>query len=104
MILVVIAGSFVAWGPTGSPTLRRLVATAAGLFLLAFTGFWLPEHVFFPCDHPIQKLELHSLWHLTAGMGAYMGFLCVLWDRLSQQGLEPQLQHPWWLRLPTYRQ
>ena len=104
MVLLVIAGSWVAWGPTGSSNHRRLVGTAAGLFLLAFTTFWLPEHVFFPCDHPVQQLELHSLWHLTAGMGAYMGFLCVLWDRLSQLGLEPKIGSPWWLRLPSFRE
>ena len=92
---LILGGLRVAWGATGSPEHRRLLALAAGPFVAAFLFFWLPEHVFFSCDHAIQSLELHAWWHLGAGLGAYVGTEYLLWDRLQHLGLGPVWKR-WW--------
>jgi len=99
--ILVIAGIRISWGPDGSPTHRRLLLASAGLFVGSVFLLWFPEHVWFDCEHPVQKLQLHALWHLGAGLGTYLGFLCVLWDRLQQRQLNPQLALRSWLRIPT---
>ena len=84
--LLVIGTVRIALGPTGGPTHRRIAGAAAGAIVGAFLLFWLPEHVLLGCDHPLQALELHSLWHTVAGTGTYLGILFAVHDRLTIRG------------------
>jgi hypothetical protein len=68
----------------GSALFRRLTSWAVGLQILGMLGFWLPEHVWLGCDHPLQALELHSLYHLCAGFSAYAWVLGLVVDRREQ--------------------
>ena len=72
---LILGGLRVAWGATGSPEHRRLLALAAGPFVAAFLFFWLPEHVFFACDLAIQSLELHA-WYLSRTRGLWAPSTC----------------------------
>ncbi len=42
--------------------------------VLAYVGgsvvLWVPEHYVLPCDHPLQALQLHALFHLTSAVGS----------------------------------
>ncbi len=88
-----VLGSWrVAVGDTGSQMHRSILKWAAGAYLGGVFLLWFPEHVFFACDHPIQSVHLHSGWHLAAGLGTYLGILFAMWDRLSLQGRDPQLE------------
>jgi len=91
-----IQGGRVAHRPEGGRSLRGLYWTAAGSFVGGFVVFWLPER-FLGCDHPLQALQLHSLFHLTATIGTYAAGLVMLYDRLHHLGRAPQLN---W-RLPA---
>lgn len=68
----------------GSALFRRLTSWAVGLQIIGMLGFWLPEHVWLSCDHPLQALELHSLYHLCAGFSAYAWVLGLVVDRREQ--------------------
>lgn len=59
----------------------RLFWGAALGFLGGLTLFWMPEHVFLPCDHPLQSLHLHSIWHLCAGVGVFLWTRWAMADR-----------------------
>jgi len=55
-----------------SPSTAAMRRSALGMLLgvgSAFFAFWLPEHVFLDCDHPLQALQLHSFWHVLGGLG-----------------------------------
>ncbi len=68
----------------GSALFRRLMSWTAGLQIVGMLAFWLPEHVWLSCSHPLQALELHSLYHLCAGFSAYAWVLAVVVDRREQ--------------------
>ena len=53
------------------PRLGRWARLVVGAYVGSFAAFWLPEHVLLPCDHPLQGLQLHSLWHVGAGIGTW---------------------------------
>ncbi|MFT7621782.1 MAG: dihydroceramidase [Myxococcota bacterium] len=74
-----------------SPMHRRLVGIAAGLFVGGVGLVWMPEHVLLSCEHPAQAFHLHSIWHLAAGSGTYMGVVFAMWDRQSQLYPEQKL-------------
>jgi len=90
--ILVLGSGRIAWGPMGSRMHRRLIMAGAGLFVGAVFLLWIPEHVLLACDHPLQGLQLHALWHMAAGLGAYLGFLFMLWNRLGHLGLQPRLR------------
>jgi dihydroceramidase len=72
------------WAPS-SPAMRR---TALGMLLgfgSAFCVFWLAEHVFLPCEHPLQALQLHSWWHVLGGVGTVSWWRWVAHDRAHQR-------------------
>ena len=85
------------FGPSGSPTHRRLVVAAAGLYVGGVVFFWVPEHLLLSCDHPLQQLQLHSGWHLLAGTGTYFAILFALYDRQRLKGLAPKLDRRRWI-------
>lgn len=52
--------------------------------VLAYVGgsvlFWVPEHFVLPCDHPVQALQLHALFHLTSAVGSCAWVQWALYD------------------------
>ena len=60
---------------------RWLVRFAAASFVGGVAFFWMPEHVFLDCDHPLQRLHLHSLWHVAALGGTLTWFRWAVLDR-----------------------
>ena len=100
-IFIACFGAVVAWlcihggrvvhRPSGTPTLRRLYWVAAGSFVGAFVLFWLPER-FLGCDHPLQEVQLHAIFHLAATVGTYTGGLVMLYDRLNHRGCDPRIR------------
>ncbi len=90
--VLVLGAVRVARGPGATPTHRRLITWAAGLFVGGVFGLWIPEHILLDCDHPLQALHLHSGWHVAAGVGTYLGILFVMWDRMWLAGRSPTLQ------------
>lgn len=67
-----------------SPRCRRMAVLVVAAYLGAFFAFWLPEHVLLPCDHPLQILQLHSWWHVGAGVGTVAWWE---WARADREGL-----------------
>lgn len=65
----------------GTPQMQRLLAGSALTYLGTLVGCWLPEHVWLPCDHPLQALQLHAWWHLGAGWGTYLWIVWAIVDR-----------------------
>jgi dihydroceramidase len=65
---------------------RRLCVAALAFNLLAGLGLWLPEHVLLPCDHPLQRMELHAWFHLFGGLGTYAWMLGAVVDRTERVG------------------
>ena len=94
---LVLGGIRLALNPERSSTHRLLLAVAASSFVGGVFGFWFPEHVWLSCHHPAQSAQLHSLWHLAAGGGTYLGILFAMWDRMERRGQAPRLQ----FRLPA---
>ncbi len=86
-----------AWLTLGRGDARqtRLLWGAAGGFFGGLVGCWIPEHLLLSCDHPIQSLHLHSIWHLLAGTGT---FTFILWmigmDDKVRQGALPEASGP----------
>lgn len=62
-------------------TLRRLFWWSSGAYVAGVGGLWIPEHVLLPCDHPLQALQLHALFHLTSAIGSGVWVLWALHDR-----------------------
>lgn len=42
---------------------------AVGFYVGGLVIFWLPEHVFLPCEHWYQSIMPHAWFHLTAAIG-----------------------------------
>jgi hypothetical protein len=70
--------SFVAPAPVA---IRRAAVAVVVAYLGSFSCFWVPEHLLFPCDHPLQRLQLHGLWHLGAGLGTVTWWWWAMRDR-----------------------
>jgi hypothetical protein len=85
---VALKSMAVTWLRPSPPELARLLAVAAGAFLGATFFLWIPEHVLLGCDHPLQALQLHSLWHLGSGGGTYVWCLWAIADRRRILGPE----------------
>jgi dihydroceramidase len=84
---MVIAAIRSTWGDDGPPALRRMFIASAATYLGTLALCWIPEHVLLPCDHPIQALPLHAMWHLGAGFGTYAWVVWSILDRRRLQGL-----------------
>ena len=82
--------------PEADPEAPRLLLGAGTGYLGALTCFWLPEHVLLPCDHPMQALPLHGLWHLAAGYGTWLWFHFARLDRAVATA-RPLDWHGWWV-------
>lgn len=69
-----------------SALLERIGWTSFLAFGFGVFGLWIPEHVIFSCDHPIQALPLHAGWHITSTIGGYGWVLWAIGDykRLQQ--------------------
>ncbi len=67
---------------------RRDAIVVVVAYIGSFLCFWLPEHVILPCAHPLQRLHLHGLWHLGAGVGtvAWWWWAAADRERLSRRG------------------
>jgi dihydroceramidase len=85
-----IQGGRVAHRPSGGRTLRRLYWIAAGSFVGGVAILWVPER-FLGCDHPLQGLQLHALFHLSSVVGTYTAGLVMVYDRLLHRGCEPEI-------------
>jgi dihydroceramidase len=73
------------WRVSGeSKTARRYFWASVGAYLGGFAFLWIPEHFLLACSHPLQRLQLHAIFHLTSSFGSFM------WLRLlSQSAKEP---------------
>ncbi|MGB0592456.1 MAG: ceramidase [Myxococcota bacterium] len=87
---LVIQGWRVVYRLSASPSLQRLYLVAAIAFVTGVALFWLPERSL-GCAHPLQATHLHAWWHLLAMVGTYVGFLLVVFDRLTTLDQEPAL-------------
>ena len=87
---LVVEGWRIVFRQSASPLLRRLYITAAGAFVSAVGVFWIPERAL-PCDHALQAVHLHVWFHLLAMVGTYVGFLVVVYDRLTTLEQDPIL-------------
>jgi len=56
---------------------------AVGAYVGGFLLLWLPENVLLSCDHPLQRLQLHALFHLTSALGSTAWVLFALADRAA---------------------
>lgn len=83
-----LRSSWLTWGRPAPGLLQRLLAVSWLGFVGTLGLCWLPEHVFLPCDHPLQVLPLHALWHLGAGAGTYAWCLWAVADRARVEGRE----------------
>lgn len=63
------------------PRVRFAGATVILAYIGSFFVMWLPEHVLFACDHPIQAAQLHSWWHVGAGIGTIAWWEWAMLDR-----------------------
>ncbi len=70
-----------------TPRLRRTAAVVVLAYLGGFFGFWVPEHVLLGCDSPIQALQLHSFWHLGAGIGTIAWWEWAWGERAEASGI-----------------
>lgn len=76
------------------PARTRMFWGAAGCYLGGLTLFWLPEHLLLGCDHWLQGLQLHSLWHFGAGAGTFCWTLWAMADRAHATGApRPHVAH-----------
>jgi dihydroceramidase len=94
---LVVQGWRVVFRLSASPTLRRLYLIAAIAFVAGVVLFWVPERNL-GCEHPLQALHLHAWWHLLAMVGTYVGFLLVIFDRLTTLNHDPDVTRgivPW---------
>jgi dihydroceramidase len=87
---LVIQGWRVVFRLSASPTLQRLYLVAAIAFVAGVTLFWIPERSL-GCEHPLQAAHLHAWWHLLAMIGTYVGFLLVVFDRLTTLNQSPDV-------------
>jgi len=71
----------IALSAESSPEFRRLAALTLALNLFAGLGLWTPEHLLLPCDHPLQALALHAVYHVVAGLGTYAWITTLIVDR-----------------------
>jgi hypothetical protein len=53
------------------PLMRAYFVASVGSYVGGVFVLWLPEHVWLGCDHPLQRLQLHALFHLTSAVGSY---------------------------------
>jgi dihydroceramidase len=61
----------VAFWEDGRPGMRAFFGWSVGSYVGGVMLLWLPEHVWLGCDHPLQRLQLHALFHLTSAVGSY---------------------------------
>ncbi len=59
----------VSFFPPAPPRVRFAAVTVILAYIGSFFAAWVPEHVLLGCAHPLQGLQLHSVWHLGAGVG-----------------------------------
>ena len=86
-----IASLKLAFGAQGDRISRGLVLSAVALFGSGVGLFWMPEHVFLACDHPLQAMHLHAIFHVLAGLGTYIWIVYVVYDRLRCREMEPEV-------------
>ena len=66
-----VATARVAFREDDGPEMRAFFGASVGSYVGGVTLLWLPEHVWLACDHPLQRLQLHALFHLTSAVGSY---------------------------------
>ena len=86
-----LASLKLSFGAEGDRISRGLVLAAVALFGGGVGFFWMPEHVFLPCDHPLQALHLHSIFHVLAGLGTYIWIVYVVYGRLRCREMRPEV-------------
>ena len=69
------------WLAPSSPEMKRSALAMLLSFGTAFFVFWLGEHVYLPCDHPLQALQPHSYWHVLGALGTVAWWR---WERASR--------------------
>ncbi len=83
---MVVAAARATYFQPAPDVLKRAFTMPALSYLGALSLCWVPEHVLLPCDHPLQALPLHALWHLGAGFGTYMWTVWTIVDRRQAEG------------------
>jgi dihydroceramidase len=78
-----VTGVHHTWIKPGHAASGPLLMGSILCYLGSLAFFWIPEHVLLPCEHPLQALHLHGLWHLGAGYGTW---LWLLWARADRAG------------------
>ncbi|HKP60154.1 MAG TPA: ceramidase domain-containing protein [Polyangiales bacterium] len=66
-----VATAHVAFREDDRPEMRAWFGASVGSYVGGVVLLWLPEHVWLSCDHPLQRLQLHALFHLTSALGSY---------------------------------
>jgi dihydroceramidase len=66
-----VATARVAFIEDDRPIMRAFFGASVGSYVGGVLLLWLPEHVWLACDHPLQRLQLHALFHLTSAVGSY---------------------------------
>ncbi len=92
---VVVQSVRLTWMRPSPKLLSNLLRTSALGYLGSLAFFWIPEHVLFACDDPIQRLQLHSWWHLGAGTGSYTWLMWAMTDRVRAEGRRPMWEGTW---------
>lgn len=66
-----VATARVALWEDSRPQMRAWFGASVGSYVGGVVLLWLPEHVWLACDHPLQRLHLHAVFHLTSAVGSY---------------------------------
>jgi dihydroceramidase len=66
-----VATARVVFWEDNRPVMRAFFGASVGSYVGGVLLLWLPEHVWLACDHPLQRLQLHALFHLTSAVGSY---------------------------------
>lgn len=90
---LVVRSAWVSFRVKRDPRRVGLFALSAGSYVGGVFGLWIPEHVLLPCDHPLQSLPLHAVFHLTSALGSYAWLLWAAYDR--QDVLRRRVERVW---------
>jgi hypothetical protein len=66
-----VATARVVFWEDNRPVMRAFFGASVGSYVGGVLLLWLPEHVWLACEHPLQRLQLHALFHLTSAVGSY---------------------------------
>ncbi len=79
------------------PHRKRLFGLSTFFYVGGVALLWVPEHLILPCEHSLQALQLHALFHLTSALGSYLWLTWAIYDYACLHGFQGQLSpsFPW---------